>query len=398
MDLDLDLQTPVEALPLGQQQLIEIVRGLMISAEIYLLDEPTSALPRAAAEKLYQQLGHLRRQGCATLLVSHKLDEILALADQISVMRDGKVVWQTANTPTAYSHDNNADHDPELRAPLLAAMAPELESPAKREDPGSQRPPVATSVGGQTAPRLELTGVSVAGQAPIGPLDLRVEPGEILGLAGLQGSGISMLLHALVGAKGHLTGTLLALDGRKLAIRSPQQARRAGVVLLTCDRKRLGLIPGLGALDNTVLSALDLFTRFSWVDTTRAREAARLLLTRVRLAAADLDAPVTTLSGGNQQKIYLARCLLSNPRLLLLDDPTRGVDVGAKRDLHGLIHAHANTGQSVIWSATELTELTHHCDRIVALARGRITGRFTPPYNTDAVVAATMGEVSEASV
>jgi len=485
MGLDLDLETPVKALALGQQQLVEIVRGLMTSAEVYLLDEPTSALPRAAAKNLYQQLGRLREQAGATLLVSHKLDEILALADQISVMRDGEVVWQAANNPTAYSHDSgDFQPKPELRARLIAAMAPELpqtqtQAPAPtrlptaiRADPeltqaevdsrlsqgpaairpgpadaqaasqppfpaairpepsgpaeaqadsgpsqprlspaihsdlskagqeAETRPPRATSTGASTrAPRLELTGASIAGQAAFGPIDLRVHPGEILGLAGLQGSGIQLLLHALVGSKTHLTGTRVALDGRSLTLRTPQQARQAGIVLLTCDRKQTGLIPTLGALDNTVLSTLDRFTRFGWFDRQGAREAATELLERVRLAAADLDAPVTTLSGGNQQKVYLARCLLPNPRLLLLDDPTRGVDVGAKRDLHALIHAHAREGHAVIWAATELTELTDHCHRIVALARGRVTGRFTPPYNTDAVVAATLGEqVQEASL
>ncbi|MGB1015119.1 MAG: ATP-binding cassette domain-containing protein [Nannocystaceae bacterium] len=481
MDLDLDLEAPVETLSLGQQQLVEIVRGLMTSAEVYLLDEPTSALPRAAAKNLYQQLGRLREQDCATLLVSHKLDEILALADHISVMRDGEVVWQTANNPTAYSHEpGDLRPKPELRARLIAAMAPELPqtktqtqtppptrlrtirpgpeltrvkadsrlsqgpaairpgpaqaqaasqpirpepsgpaeaqadsrpsqprlSPAIHSDlskagqEAETRSPRATSAGTSTqTPRLELTGASLVGQPAFGPIDLRVNPGEILGLAGLQGSGIQLLLHALVGSKTSLTGTRVALDGQGLALRSPQQARRAGIVLLTCDRKQTGLIPTLGAIDNTVLSALDRFTRFGWFDRQAARQAATKLLERVRLAAADLDAPVTTLSGGNQQKVYLARCLLPNPRLLLLDDPTRGVDVGAKRDLHALIHAHAREGHAVIWAATELTELTDHCHRIVALARGRVTGRFTPPYNTDAVVAATLGErVQEASL
>ncbi len=372
--LDLDLDTPVEHLPLSQHQLVELVRGLMDTARVFLLDEPTSALPHAEASNLYQQIKNLRARDCAVLLISHKLDEMLTLGDRISVMRDGEIVWTTANRREADQTD--------IRRHILTAMVP---TPSANLEPDTNR--------SQTdRPRFVIHGRDPTG---LNKHVLDIYPGEIVGLAGLQGSGIRKILHGLVGDPSQKNAYTLESSGQLLKLKNPGHAKRNGVVLLTCDRKASGLVGTLGAIDNALLSALDRHSTLGWVHQQRSRAEATIVLEQAKIVAADLDAPVTKLSGGNQQKVYLARCLLAQPDLLLLDDPTRGVDLGAKRDLVALIRSHAQQGNCVLWTATELSELTDHCHRIAVVHRGLFVATFTPPYDLPKLVAATLGDTQQ---
>lgn len=381
--LEVDVDRLVGQLPLAQQQRIELVRGLYDGAQIFLLDEPSSALPRADVIHLYQQINQLRAGGCAVLLISHKLDEILELGDRVSVMRDGEIVY---SSKIATGTANTADD--QLRREIVAAMVGQT-SPENGPEPSAG--PACTR------PLLRLVAANVRTSPRVGPVDLELAPGDIVGLAGLQGSGVQTLLHALAGAGPGLEARAFTLDGRALTIKTPRQALAAGIVLLTCDRKTAGLVGTLGSLDNTMLSALERFTTLGFVHRQQARAAAGQLLKQANLVAADLDAPVTTLSGGNQQKVYLARCLLAKPRLLLVDDPARGVDLAARQDLFRLIHSHAQAGNCVLWSACELSELTANCQRILAFHRGRVVGCFSRPFDQKAIVAATLTGVPQAT-
>ncbi|CAB1128341.1 ribose ABC transporter (ATP-binding protein) [Candidatus Hydrogenisulfobacillus filiaventi] len=344
---DLDLEAPVGRLNMGLQQLLEIAKALLLQAKVVIMDEPTSSLTPSETERLFARIRDLKARGLLVLYVSHRLEEVFAVADRAAVLRDGRLV------------DDRPIGDWEM-GELVRAM---VDRPFVTV--GSQPPPAAD------APvALELEDVVTAAGVEVPAL--RVHAGEILGVAGLVGSGRSELLAAVAGADRVVHGHL-RWEGRERRWRNPREAARAGVVLLPEDRKSQGLILPDSVEENIWLGLLDAFRRAAgWFDRAGAHRRARELVEPLGLPAERLPVPARNLSGGNQQKVVLARALGRNPRLLLMDEPTRGVDVGAKDELYRLIFALRERGLAILLASSELPELLRVADRIAVMHDRRL--------------------------
>lgn len=344
--LERDPETLVERLPLSERQALEIARALERRARILILDEPTSALSGQDAERLFASLEAARRRGAGIVYISHRMDEIHRLGDRITVLRDGVHVLSRRVSEVA-------------RRDVVAAMlGHDVEAP----QPETAR---------RSEIRLKVTGLSAGGAAPLRDVGFELFVGEVLGVAGLKGAGASTLLHALFGAPGEPHG-VCELDGRRYRPVSPIAALRQGVALLVGDRA-LGALGELSVLHNATLSALRRFTELGFVAGSREQAEVSVHAGEVALKAASLEQPVRELSGGNQQKVALLRCLLARPKLLLLDDPTRGIDVGAKIDVYASLRRRAAQATSILITSSELDELCELCDRVIVLAHGRVT-------------------------
>jgi len=369
----------VAELSLSQQQLLEIARALAGDARILVLDEPTSALQEHEAETLFARIGELRSRGCGIVYITHRLDEIYRLADRITVLRDGRAVG------TARREDLPPDdlvrwmvgREPE---------APETSRPRRSEAPALR------------IEALRVTAAGHPGRTVVDGVGFTLREGEILGFAGLQGSGASAVLHALFGALEGRATWRGWLAGEPYAPRGPREAVSRGVMLLTNDRKGSGLVPDLSVTENVSLASLTRFsTAAGWVRRHHERAAVGGLVRGFRLAATALDAPVRTLSGGNQQKAYLARCLLPEPQVLLLDEPTRGIDVGAKADIYALLREWSARGIATLLITSETEELLALCDRILVLYRGRVAAELAgPAASKERILAAAMGRSATA--
>jgi ABC-type sugar transport system ATPase subunit len=361
LGLNVDPERRVESLPLSVQQELEIARALLRGARVIVMDEPTSALGEAEAERLFSRIGELVRRGAGVVYISHRMEEIFRLADRISVLRDGRLVLGCAAA--------ELDRERLVRAMIGRA-------------PGETRAPVPAPAGQPVLEvRAESSGISFA-----------LHPGEIVGLAGLAGSGASELLHALFGASGRIEPAELRLAGAPFVPESPRRSLARGLVLLGNDR-RLTLVPELAVVQNATLSSLRRFSRKLLIERSAERDAARAELERLAVrGAGDLEGPVRRLSGGNQQKVALARCLLAEPRVLLLDEPTRGIDVGAKADVYRLMHELSERGVAILLVASELEELIALSHRVLVMHRGRIVDELgASEISRERIVASAMG-------
>ena len=358
LDLDLDVDEPVELLPLSTRQLVEIAKAMATGSSVLLLDEPTSALAEPEAVRLFERIDSLRRHGKGIVYVSHRMEEIYRVADRITVLRDGALVGTAA-----------------------AGALP----PAALVEWMIGRPPTAATAGaaapGDVVLRVERLSVTSARAASgardaVDGLSFAVRAREIVGLAGLRGSGASDVLHALFGDRaGRTSGTAL-LRGKRVELRDPRHAIGCGFVLLTNDRKRKGLVPDMGSVENATLPTLPRFSPHGIVRRGDEVAAARACFRQLNLRAPSLAAPVRLLSGGNQQKVVLAKCLLSEPDVLLLDEPTRGVDIGSKEEIYALLAQLARRGLAILLITSELPELLRLSDRILVLHRGRLTAEL----------------------
>jgi len=376
MGLDIAAGTLVEELPIASQQLLEIARALTRDASVIVFDEPTSALNEREVAFLFERISELRERGRGIVYITHKMEEIYRLADRITVLRDGKTVGTA--TPD------------ELPPAALVRLMVGRELPADESRGGAASEELA----------LEVSDLSVrhpdsSDRFLVDGASFELGRGEILGLAGLQGSGTSELLHGLFGALGGRVAGRVRLHGKQFEMRSPQQSVHQGLMLLTNDRKTLGLAPEMEVVHAASLASLAKFCdRMGWVRRDEERAAVERLTQEFNLSAPSLDAPVRTLSGGNQQKVYLSRCLLTEPRVLLLDEPTRGVDVGAKADIYRLMRGWVAQGISILLITSEMEELLSLSDRILVMRAGRIATEFGRGEATkDAILAAAMGHV-----
>jgi D-xylose transport system ATP-binding protein len=362
---------PASRLSPSQQQLLMIARALVKSPRLLVLDEPTSALTLTEAETLHGILAGLKARGVTIIYISHRLDEVFLLADRITVLRDGETIR------TFQRSEFQADQ-------VIAAMiGRELENlyPKTHVAPGEE------------ALRIEALSVPhprVPGRSLIENISFSVRRGEIVGIAGLVGSGRSELLGAIYGAIPRLHGGLF-LEGRKIAIRSPRDALANGIALLTEDRHKTGLILNAGIAENMTLASLPSVARAGVVRSGAQRQAAGAMARDLQIKMSSLNAPVKQLSGGNQQKVVLGKWLLTKPRVLLLDEPTRGIDVGAKSEIYKLIGRLAEEGAAIVMVSSELSELLEICDRFLVLARGRIVDQFA---KRDASESRIMGGVT----
>ncbi len=372
--LDVAPEQTVGELPVSVQQSLEIARALARDARIVIFDEPTSALNEHEVEALFGRIDDLRRRGRGILYITHRMEEIYRLADRITVLRDGRKVG------TAPAHE------------LAPAELVEWMVGRELADATAARPAPADDAA------LEVNGLVVShpvvrGVDVVSDVSFSLRRGEVLGLAGLQGSGASEVLHALFGALGARARATIRLFGEPFSIESPHDSVARGITLLTNDRKGLGLAPEQSVRHSISLAGLDRFCgRTGWVRTDEEDVAVRGIAREFRLSTPSLDAPVRVLSGGNQQKVYLARCLLAHPRVLLLDEPTRGIDIGARADIYELMRQWTADGIAILLTTTELDELLTLCDRILVLHRGRVAATFARGEVTrDGVLAAAMG-------
>jgi ribose transport system ATP-binding protein len=341
-------QTRVAHLGVAQQQVVEIVKALSLDARVLIMDEPTAALADHEVELLYGLVRRLQQRGIGILYVSHRLAEVFDLADRITVLKDGRRVT-TMDTAKA-SPDALVRH----------MVGREL----------SDYFPARADAADSRAARLSLRG---AGNGRLRDVNLDLRAGEVLGIGGLQGSGRSALVRALFGVEPFTSGAV-RLDDRPIRLRSPRRAVRAGIAYVAEDRKADGLVAGQSVLDNAVLAGRGAFP--TWRH-RRARSAqARELLTAVEVHAAGEEQEIRYLSGGNQQKVILARWLALKPKVLLFDEPTRGIDVGAKAAIHDLIRRLARDGAAVLMISSELPELIGMSDRIIVMRDGAVAGEF----------------------
>ena len=361
LGLDIDPRATVGALSTARQQMVAIARGLSMGARILVLDEPTSSLADREVSILHALIGRLQAQGTAVVYISHRFDELYAVCSRVTVLRDGRLVG---------SH-SLADVE---RLDLVCLMLGKSREALRQGTTAFATHRVNTTRTDAGVPLLKTE--SLGGGARLRDVSLQVRGGEILGLAGLLGSGRTETARAVFGATPAERGEI-HLDGAPFNPRAPKDAIRAGFGFVSEDRKADGIIPELSVRENLTLAALPALTRFGVVSRVRQNEVVDRFMWRLGIKATSADQPIRELSGGNQQKVLLARWLCTNLRLLVLDEPTRGVDIGAKGEIQQLVNELAASGLAVLLISSELDELVEGCSRVVVLRDGRSTAELS---------------------
>jgi len=358
LHLKIDPRTPVDHLGIGQQQLVEIAKALSHDARILVLDEPTAALTDAEVETLFGILNNLRARGVGMIYISHKLKEVFRMSDRITVLRDGR----TVGTERASDLDE---------ARVIARMV--------GRDVGDIFPQANHEHGDFVfeARNITVTDPNVPGKLLVKNVSFAVRRGEVLGIAGLMGAGRSDLLMAIFGAHAGRTTGEVKVEGKRLRITRPADAIKHGIGFVTEDRKRYGLVLDQTILNNMTLAGLTHVSGRFLTDIDAETAAGERYMRELRVKAPNVYTVTGTLSGGNQQKVVLAKWLLTSPRVLFLDEPTRGIDVGAKQEIYTLINKLAQTGLAIVLVSSELPEVLGLSDRVLVLHEGHITGEFT---------------------
>jgi simple sugar transport system ATP-binding protein len=382
---DVNADAPCGSLTVEQRQVVEITRALAAGTRCLLLDEPTAALERGAALRLFERVRQLREAGVAIMYISHHLEEVFEICTDVAVLRDGELVLTAPMTEvdkddlvTAMVGDKKKDHDAERAS--VTPPAPVLASPRSR------------GTGGTRAPDLVVSSVAVASTGVfLSGVSLTVHGGERVGITGLRGSGATTLARIVAGAAALDAGEV-RLGDRMLRPGDRAGALRAGVGYIPEDRQAEGYVPLLGAAENIAMTITDRISRAGFVSPKRREERAAPLARRLSLVSAGLGQPVRELSGGNQQKVTVARALASDPALIVAIAPTRGVDVASKELLLAeLDRITSETGASLLLASDELDDLVI-CDRVLVLVRGEIFTEFTePPFDREALIAASEG-------
>lgn len=365
-EFDLDPDAKVSGLRIADQQKTEMMRALSQDAELIIMDEPSAALTADEVKRLHEAIRKIVARGSAVLLISHYLEEVLALADRVAIMRDGELVRVAA------AEDETVDS-------LVTSMV----GRALNTEYHEPRPQASGHV------RLAVSGLSRSGV--LDDVSFEIRQGEILGLAGLIGSGRTEIARCLYGADAFDSGQVL-LDGEPVRASSPHAAIRQGVFMVPESRKDEGLVLGSSIADNLLLSTLAARSRAGWVSNRSQRAAAAELADAVDLRFNDLGQPVGLLSGGNQQKVLFGRAREVAPRLLIVDEPTRGVDIAAKRAIHQTLLEMADSGMAVLFISSELEEVLGVCSRVLVIHRGRVHAEFQAPYDHASVVSAFFGQ------
>jgi len=348
----------------GDQQLIEIAKALSLRSEILIMDEPTSALTETEVERLYRVIASLRKRGVTILYISHKMDEIFSLSSHITVLRDGQHVATVERDQTSAT---------EITHLMVGREIESLQFEGGRKPGGTML----------EVRNLCLPWPGHARQWRLKDINFKLQAGEILGFAGLMGAGRTELFECLFGASSSQPSGEILLDGQPVHFTHPSAAKQAGIGLVTEDRKRLGLFDQLTVRENTTICTLGDVLQGIWISRGKERAAATEVTQKLAVKTAGTGAAITSLSGGNQQKCIIARWLLTNPRVLLLDDPTRGIDVGAKAEIYRLMDQLCRSGIAIILTSSELPELLTNCDRILVLCEGRLTGEFSREEATE---------------
>lgn len=371
--VDIDPDTPVAKLGVGQKQLVEIVKALSKNSQILILDEPTAALAEHEVLILLEILRDLRGRGIASIYISHKLDEVFAICDRITVLRDGSSV-----TTLDAAQTNKTEIIRHMVGREIADLFPR--HPAK---PG--------------ATVLEVEGVSVTNPHTranfLFDINFSLRAGEVLGIGGLMGAGRTELLMHLFGVWGQRESGTVRLDGRDLRGCKPDEIIRRGMVLVSEDRRRYGLILDKTIGFNLSLSSLRNLTSHHLIDREVEFRKNNRFFQSLRVKAPTMEVLVGKLSGGNQQKVVVGKALMTEPRVIFLDEPTRGIDVGAKLEIYEIINQLTDTGKAVVLVSSELPELIGMSDRILMLHKGRVSGEFSRAEATpEKLLAAAMGQ------
>ncbi len=364
--LRIDVRRPVREFSTAIQQMIALARAVSSDAKLVIMDESTSSLDEREVELLFTVVRRLRDDGRAVIFVSHRLDELYALCDRVTVMRDGQTV---AESPM--QEMDKLRLVTTMLGRTLAAVV--HEDSAVKEANLAKRGPVALSAQG------------LAAGAKVTDVSLDVHAGEAVGLAGLLGSGRTETMRLLFGADRPAKGTL-EIGGASAAFKSPKDAIARGIAYLTEDRKAEGIVPELSVRDNLTLVCLPALTKRGVVDVAKQREIVDRFIESLGIKLRSPDQPIRELSGGNQQKVLLARWLATHPRLLLLDEPTRGIDVGAKADVANIVRELRDAGLAVLLSASELEELTAVADRAVVIRDGETVAQLDGAQMSEASI------------
>lgn len=374
LNLPLNPRTIVGNLGIGQQQLVEIAKALSQDAKILVLDEPTAALTESEVETLFDILGDLKKRGVGMIYISHKLDEVFLMSDRITVLRDG----QTVGTKDTAELDKNK---------VIALMV--------GREVGDIFPEITHELGETALEVRNLTAYDpdVPDKKLVDDVSFSVRKGEVLGISGLMGAGRSELLMSIFGAWRGTSDGEIFIEGKKVSINSPLEAIKNSIGFVTEDRKRFGLILAQTVLDNSTLAALKQISGKFITHRSRETVATRQVMESLHVKA---NSPMTiagTLSGGNQQKVVLGKWLLTKPKVLFLDEPTRGIDVGAKQEIYAEINELAAKGLAIVMVSSELPEVLGLSDRILVLHEGKLTGEFSKTEATpEKVMVAATGE------
>lgn len=358
-------------LPVAKQQLVEIARALAVPVSLLVMDEPTTAFGEKETELLYAIIASLKEKGVSVIYISHRLEEIRRVADRVTVMRDGKTV-QTLNGKTVE------------RAELIRLLAGHDVAAGKKEPtPGLEDAPTVLEVKDLSTSTL-LSGVSFC-----------LRRGEILGLAGLMGSGRTETAKAICGIDPICAGEI-RINGKRVRIRSPKDAANCGICYLSEDRNTEGMIQNRSIIANSVISTLDRYEKGLSLDDRRMEQDAVSYNEKMRTKYADPHAPISSLSGGNCQKVIIARWLIRDLPILIFDEPTKGIDVGARDEIYRIIRNIAENGHSVIMISSETEELLQNCDRIVVMRDGTVSGELGIAEATpEKIMSYAMGELHE---
>jgi ribose transport system ATP-binding protein len=378
LGVHVDISKPLQQYNIAVQQMVAIARAVSFQSKLVVMDEPTSSLDEQEVATLFNVIRQLKQTGVAVIFVSHRLDELYAVCDRVTIMRDGRTV-------------DEQPMEQITKLELVATMLGKEQSALRREGA------TGFDVHGRHAKEPLLEAHELKRGRVLQGADVSVRAGEIVGLAGLLGSGRTEVARAIFGADA-LDGGTVRINGKPARFRSPADAIKAGIGFASEDRKAEGIVPHLSVRENLTLAALPALARNGIVSRTKQQEIVDRFIKRLGIKTAGPDQPIRELSGGNQQKVLLARSLCLDPRLLILDEPTRGIDVGAKGEIQALIDELAANGLGVLMISSELEELTEGSDRVVVLRDGRTVAELErSQVNQNSIMAAMAHGDAEAA-
>lgn len=356
LGLSFDPNTKMEFLSVSERQMAEIAKAISYNAKIIIFDEPTSSLNEEEVRRLFEIIKELKARGCGIVYISHKMSEILEICDTVTVMRDGKHI---ATSPAK-----------ELTTDKIISLMVGRELGSRYPKRENKRGELLFEADGIStlSPRLKSASI-------------KLYQGEILGIAGLEGSGRTELLEAIFGLREIKRGNLF-LNGKKIRNHTPREAIKNGFALLTEERRATGIFGVLDITENTTISSLERYSIGPLISSKSLSRATEESISMLRVKTPSKRVRIKSLSGGNQQKVIIARWLLTNPTILMLDEPTRGIDVGAKYEIYSILSSLSNEGRGIIVVSSEMSELFGICDRIVVMSNGRSSGEVSPKNST----------------
>jgi len=351
LDLNIDPKAEVQSLTIAQQQMVEVVKALSMDASLIIMDEPTSALTEQEVEALFDYMKHLRKQGVSIIFISHRLEEVYKISDRITILRDGNFIG--TNDMKALTPDDV----------VKMMVGRKIDQTVARET--------------KDFSDVILSIENLSSGSEVKEINFNLHKGEILGIAGLVGAGRTALAEVIFGARDISDGKIW-LDGKVAKIKSPSHAILSGLGFITEDRKGQGLFMNMAVWQNIIIAAIKGFTKAGFINRNDARQQSVSMIDKLDIRTSGVSQKIANLSGGNQQKVIIARWLLLEPKVLILDEPTRGIDVGAKAEIHNLLKQMADEGVGIIMISSELPELLGVSDRVLVMREGRLVADLDP--------------------